>query len=99
MQTRPFFRAFLIALKSSFATLGFAQAISHKPKRRPQRRPYTRLIHKRPLRAPDAYFTGDVSVKMLFPNNETAHYSGAYVTFQPVREPRGTSIPPGSIWW
>lgn len=29
------------------------------------------------------YFTGDVRVDMLFPPNDTAHYSGAYVTFQP----------------
>ena len=29
------------------------------------------------------YFTGDVTVDMLFPPNDTAHYSGAYVTFQP----------------
>jgi len=31
----------------------------------------------------EAYFTGDVQVDMLFPGNDTAHYSGAYVTFQP----------------
>ncbi|MBG0791408.1 MAG: cupin domain-containing protein [Desulfovibrionaceae bacterium] len=29
------------------------------------------------------YFTGDVQVDMLFPANDVAHYSGAYVTFQP----------------
>ena len=29
------------------------------------------------------WFTGDVQVRMLFPDNETARYSGAYVTFQP----------------
>ncbi len=32
---------------------------------------------------PEAYFTGEVRVDMLFPENETAPYSGAYVTFQP----------------
>ncbi|WFS61918.1 cupin domain-containing protein [Pseudodesulfovibrio thermohalotolerans] len=32
---------------------------------------------------PAEYFTGDVTVDMLFPANDTAHYSGAYVTFQP----------------
>ena len=32
---------------------------------------------------PPEYFTGKVHVKILFPANETAHYSGAYVTFQP----------------
>jgi quercetin dioxygenase-like cupin family protein/alkylhydroperoxidase/carboxymuconolactone decarboxylase family protein YurZ len=35
------------------------------------------------FKGPEAYFTGDVQVDMLFPGNETAHYSGAYVTFQP----------------
>ncbi len=32
---------------------------------------------------PEKYFTGDVSVEIVFPANDTAHYSGAYVTFQP----------------
>ncbi|MDX1581025.1 MAG: cupin domain-containing protein [Alphaproteobacteria bacterium] len=32
---------------------------------------------------PDNLFTGEVQVDRLFPANETAHYSGAYVTFQP----------------
>lgn len=31
----------------------------------------------------EKYFTGDVQVQMLFPANETAHFSGAYVTFAP----------------
>jgi 4-carboxymuconolactone decarboxylase len=35
------------------------------------------------FKGPEAYFTGDVQVDMLFPDNQTAHYSGAYVTFQP----------------
>lgn len=35
------------------------------------------------IKGPAEYFTGDVQVDMLFPENETAHYSGAYVTFQP----------------
>ena len=34
-------------------------------------------------KGPEEWFTGDVEVKMVFPDNETAHYSGAYVTFQP----------------
>lgn len=32
---------------------------------------------------PADLFTGEVTVDMLFPANDTAHYSGAYVTFQP----------------
>lgn len=35
------------------------------------------------FRGPADWFTGDVQVNLLFPANETAHYSGAYVTFQP----------------
>ena len=35
------------------------------------------------FKGPENLFTGDVQVDMLFPSNETAHYSGAYVTFQP----------------
>ena len=34
------------------------------------------------FKGPEDWFTGDVQVDMLFPKNETAHYSGAYVTFQ-----------------
>lgn len=34
------------------------------------------------FKGPEEYFTGEVQVDMLFPGNETAHYSGAYVTFQ-----------------
>lgn len=35
------------------------------------------------FKGPETYFTGDVQVDMLFPDKETAHFSGAYVTFQP----------------
>jgi quercetin dioxygenase-like cupin family protein len=35
------------------------------------------------FKGPENLFTGDVQVDMLFPSNETAHYSGAYVIFQP----------------
>jgi 4-carboxymuconolactone decarboxylase len=38
---------------------------------------------QRSFDGPAEYFTGKVRVEMLFPSNETAHYSGAYVTFQP----------------
>ncbi|WP_068716537.1 (R)-mandelonitrile lyase [Vibrio tritonius] len=31
---------------------------------------------------PAEYFTGKVHVKMAFPANEVAHYSGAFVTFE-----------------
>lgn len=35
------------------------------------------------FQGPEEYFTGEVQVDMLFPANDTASYSGAYVTFQP----------------
>lgn len=33
--------------------------------------------------APDKYFTGNVRVDPLFSANNSAHFSGAYVTFEP----------------
>jgi quercetin dioxygenase-like cupin family protein len=38
---------------------------------------------QRSFKGPEDLFTGDVQVQMLFPDNEIAKYSGAYVTFQP----------------
>jgi 4-carboxymuconolactone decarboxylase len=35
------------------------------------------------FKGPEEYFTGEVRVDMLFPGNDTVHYSGAYVIFQP----------------
>ncbi len=35
------------------------------------------------FKGPEEYFSGDVQVDVLFPDNETARYSGAYVTFAP----------------
>jgi len=35
------------------------------------------------FKGPEDLFTGDVQVDMIFPSNDTAHFSGAYVTFQP----------------
>ena len=35
------------------------------------------------FKGPEEWFSGEVKVDLLFPDNETAHYSGARVTFQP----------------
>lgn len=35
------------------------------------------------VKGSEDFFTGDVRVDSLFPANDTARYSGAYVTFQP----------------
>ena len=42
-----------------------------------------RFESQKSFKGPEDWFTGDVQVDLLFPSNETAHYSGAYVTFQP----------------
>ena len=44
---------------------------------------------------PEKYFTGEVKVQMLFPANDTAHYSGAYVTFEPGARTAWHSHPAG----
>lgn len=48
---------------------------------------HSQIIYKagaqKSFKGPENLFTGDVQVNMLFPSNDTAHYSGAYVTFQP----------------
>ena len=35
------------------------------------------------VKAPAEYFTGDVHIDPLFPANDSAHFTGAYVTFEP----------------
>ena len=35
------------------------------------------------IKGPAKFFTGDTRIDPLFPSNDTAHYSGAYVTFEP----------------
>ena len=35
------------------------------------------------IKGPDDWFTGAARIDPLFPSNDTAHYSGAYVTFEP----------------
>lgn len=47
------------------------------------------------FQGPEAFFTGDVKVDLLFPGNDTAHYSGAYVTFQPGARTAWHSHPAG----
>lgn len=42
-----------------------------------------RAESQKSFKGPEDWFTGNVQVNLLFPADETAHYSGAYVTFQP----------------
>ncbi|MBB5320516.1 (R)-mandelonitrile lyase [Marinobacter oulmenensis] len=44
---------------------------------------------------PADLFTGDVQVDIVFPSNDVAHYSGAYVTFQPGAHTAWHSHPAG----
>lgn len=50
------------------------------------------------LRGPENRFTGAVRIDPLFPANDAAHFSGAYVTFEPARAAPGIRTPRGSIW-
>lgn len=40
-------------------------------------------VEQAAVKGPEAYFTGEVRIEPLFPDNDTAHYTGAYVTFAP----------------
>lgn len=42
-----------------------------------------RAAAKKTSAGPDSYFTGQVKVETLWPNNERIQASGAYVTFEP----------------
>lgn len=49
----------------------------------PAKQEYYAAGSQQSFQGPDKYFTGEVQVDMLFAGNDLAHYSGAYVTFQP----------------
>lgn len=81
MQTKnTLFKTILLILTGGLTRLGFAAAMAGQT-------PVSQTLYpagsQESFKGPAAYFTGDVQVKMLFPGNGTAHYSGAYVTFQP----------------
>ncbi len=68
----------LMAVSITAGCFAFAYA-----KQKPQSQVYYKAGTQKSFMGPEKYFTGEVKVDMLFPPNETAHYSGAYVTFQP----------------
>ncbi len=47
----------------------------------------SQVVHRaesqKPFKGSEDWFSGDVEIQPLFPAIETAHFSGAYVTFQP----------------
>ena len=65
----------------------FASAAYAGAEKTPEQATDSQVVYRaesqKTFKGPKDLFTGDVHVEMLFPDNETAHYSGAYVTFQP----------------
>ena len=72
----------LMIFLAFFTTVAFAGS-----EKTPEKGKNSQIIYKagtqKSFKGPEEFFTGDVQVDMLFPSNDTAHYSGAYVTFQP----------------
>ncbi len=69
-------KAIAIGVTGSLARFGFAAEAA----------PAAQVLYPAEARqsfaGPQDWFTGDVRVDMLFPGNDMAHFSGAYVTFQ-----------------
>lgn len=66
----------LTSLSGMFSQIGLAADVPNNQTLYP-------IGSQQSFKGAEAYFTGEVQVDMLFPANDTAHYSGAYVTFQP----------------
>jgi quercetin dioxygenase-like cupin family protein len=76
------FTALLLSLSllSSLSALA-VQAMAAEPNKKSQM--IYRAGTQASVKGPAEYFTGNVRVDPLFPANETASFSGAYVTFEP----------------
>jgi quercetin dioxygenase-like cupin family protein len=65
----------------------FASVVYARSEKDPEQGKDSQVIYRtesqKSFKGSEDWFTGDVQVDMLFPSNERAHYSGAYVTFQP----------------
>ena len=82
MQTKgTLLKTILFALTGSLARPGFAAEATGAT--HPPSQTLYPAGSQQSFKGPEAYFTGEVQVDMQFPANDTAHYSGAYVTFQP----------------
>jgi quercetin dioxygenase-like cupin family protein len=70
----------ILTLSMIFASVVFAGS-----EKAPEQGKDSQIVYRagsqKSFKGPENWFTGDVQVDMLFPSNETAHYSGAYVTF------------------
>ncbi|WP_084191036.1 (R)-mandelonitrile lyase [Methylomarinum vadi] len=74
---KRFFSTMMLALTGCVTKFGLAA------KAKPAGQTLYQAGSQKSFKGPEAYFTGEVRVDIIFPGNETAHYSGAYVTFQP----------------
>lgn len=72
----------ILALSLLAASLAYADS-AKAPEQGQDAQTVYRAEAQKSFKGPAQWFTGEVRVDMLFPSNETAHYSGAYVTFQP----------------
>jgi quercetin dioxygenase-like cupin family protein len=76
------YTAILLSLSLCVSTVALAgQALAAEANKRPQT--ITRAGSLPSVNGPAEYFTGNVRVDRLFPANDSAHFSGAYVTFEP----------------
>ncbi|MEW6673085.1 MAG: cupin domain-containing protein [Thermodesulfobacteriota bacterium] len=74
----------IMILTLSMLAASFVYAGSEKaPKQGKDSQVVYRAESQKPFKGPEDFFTGDVQIDRLFPSNNTAHFSGAYVTFQP----------------
>ncbi len=88
-QKRKGLRSMLLALVGCTCS-GTAAADSH-----PSSQTLYPLGTQGSFAGPDNLFTGDVKVDILFPENEKAHFSGAYVHFAPGAHPAWHTHPAG----
>jgi 4-carboxymuconolactone decarboxylase len=72
----------ILTLSMLFASVSYAGS-EKAPEQGKDSQVIYRAESQKSFKGPEDWFTGDVHVDMVFPSNETAHYSGAYVTFQP----------------
>lgn len=73
-------RAILVTLAGFMAQVAF---VSHEAEGNASGQVHYAKGSQQSFQGPAENFTGDVKVDMVFPGNNTAHYSAAYVTFQP----------------
>lgn len=78
ISSKPLFSTLSKFALSTLATFGLASNVAHADS---QSQVHYPLESQDSFTGPTDLFTGNVKVKMLFPKNQTADYSGAYVSF------------------